>query len=157
MILKALSSINTTLKVALGEGSYSLDPIHLDLIRAVSETLNPSVSKLIDRQIGRANYVEWMSGGRVNRVFFTNLGENEVIGSPDFQDALFRCKVRLENRTRTCNVVFYKGRLLDVEIPLARKHWRGRAYEILSCARSDPKSSHTHAIDRLEHGRTSES
>ncbi len=136
-----------------GSGSWSVTELERSLIDQVEAKLEPSTRTLLHRQLAEEYLVD-RTNDRISSIYFYRLPEALLIPDPDFQDLLFKVRMKVDGRTQTNRVTFYRGRIFGVELRKPRKDYADAEIEVLDVTRGEPKNTLTSVIDRAAHGKS---
>lgn len=123
------------------------------MISKVAETLAPETQELLRLQL-QEEYLVDRTNDRISSIYFYRLPEALLIPDPEFQDLLYKVKMKVNGRTQNNRVTFYEGRILCVELRKPRKEYEGSDIEIIDVTKGEPKQTLTAAIDRAVHGKS---
>lgn len=151
MLLKLLEELNRLGHLVSGTGSWSLRPHEKIVVSAVIGTLPEHVRQKCEAQLNARHFVE-RSNARINVMRLSTPDEGLKISDPEFEDALFKVRAKVETKTETMNVTFYEGFLFSVETRRAGKSYLNQSISVLDVQKGKPKKTLTRAIDRAEHG-----
>ena len=133
--------------------SLALTDLERSLIGKVAEKLAPESNDLLQRQL-REEYLVDRSNDRISSIYFYRLPDALLIPDAEFQDLLYKVKMKVDGRAQTNRVTFYKGHIFGVELRKPRKEYRNAEIEILDVVKGEPKNTLTAVIDRAAHGKS---
>ena len=133
--------------------SLALTDLERSLIGKVAEKLAPESNDLLQRQL-REEYLVDRSNDRISSIYFYRLPDALLIPDAEFQDLLYKVKMKVDGRAQTNRVTFYKGHIFGVELRKPRKDYRNAKIEILDVVKGEPKNTLTAVIDRAAHGKS---
>lgn len=138
--------------VLWGSGSWSTTDLERALIDRVAKELDAKNQHLLQRQL-QEDYLVDRSNNRISSIYFYRLPDALLIPDAEFQDLLYKVKMKVDGRTQTNRVTFYKGHIFGVELRKSRKDYRNAEIEILEVEKGEPKNTLTSVIDRAAHGK----
>ena len=138
------------------EGKWKAEPIHLSLIDAVLNHLQEHQKSVVREQLENRYFLSWEPDGRINVFFFYDESSLPLLSVPEFEDRLIKVELFVEGRKHVAHVIFYKGRIHSIELKKPRSFFKGKSFRVGSVTEGKPSDSYTGAIDRLEHGKETE-
>lgn len=145
-----LKKLKDRLFILEGAGSSAVTPLESDLIDEVAGRLSQDTRGLFKSQLNE-DYLVDRTNDRISSIHFYRLPDELLIPDPDFQDLLFKVRMKVDGRTQTNHVTFYKGRIFSVELRKPRKTYKNAKLEFLEVVKGVPKNTFTRKIDREEH------
>jgi hypothetical protein len=125
-------------------------PHEKKILSGVVETLDVEPKRLCQLQLAEDLYIE-RSHPRINIIrLYEESHLLRIIGG-EFEDALFKVRLAVENMKEAANVTFYRGFIFSIETKRPRKFYKDKTVAVLGVEVGAPDNSFTRAIDRLEH------
>lgn len=149
--MRILHKMYAGLFVLTRGGGPSLTKLESEMILMVAQEFNPSIKALLQRQL-KEDFIVDRTNDRISSIHFYRLPDTLLIPDPEFQDLLYKVKMKVNGRVQTNRVTFYEGRIFGVELRKPRKEYEGADIEIVEVTKGEPKQSLTAAIDRAVHG-----
>jgi hypothetical protein len=135
-----------------GEGSWSLRPYEIIVVKAALSSLSEEIRGKIEHQLKSSYFVE-RTNKHISVIRFYHPNDHLRLDGAEFQDALIRVSTRVDGIVVTTNVTLYKGLIFSVETKKPGKFFAEKKIEVLGVELGKTSQTITGAIDRLEHGR----
>jgi len=139
--------------IASGGGTRSITGLEQTLIERVVANFESETQEQVKRQLTQEYLVD-RTNDRISSIHFYRLPSEMLVQDPEFQDLLYKVKMKVDGRMQTNRVTFYEGRIFGVELRRPRKEYRDAEIEIVEVVKGDPKQTLTTAIDRAVHGKS---
>lgn len=128
----------------------------MSLVDAVLRTLPLDQAEVVRAQLSKKYFVQWMSDGRINTIFFDRPESIPLLDDQSFADKLFRVDLFIGDKKYPARVTFYKQRIFSVELKVPRKFYKGKEFRVGAVTVGKAKDSFTAVIDRASHGKQTE-
>lgn len=121
------------------------------IINAVIESVSLEVREKLEKQLSGRFFID-RSNPRMNVISIGQFPDSLKINDFNFEDCLFKVKLKENGKTSFANVTFYLGYLFSVETKTPRKELIDQEINVISVAAGKPKDILSDVIDRIEHG-----
>jgi hypothetical protein len=139
-----------------GDGSWKLRSHERAVLDAAIAHLTSDAKKIVAEQLRQRYFIE-RTNKRINLFRYYATRDVLRIPDPEFSDLLLRVQILVEAKKEFAHVIFYKGHLFSIEFKNLGRSYAHKELVVVDVVRGKTSQTYTRAIDRLEHGRDSES
>lgn len=138
------------------DGSWKLRPHESKVLESAIAYLTDDAKTLVAEQLRHKYFIE-RTNKRINIFRYYAPKDVPRILDPEFLDLLLRVQIVIDGRKEFAHVTFHDGYLFSIEFKKPGRSYAANELAIANVVRGKPSQTYTRAIDRLEHGRDSES